>query len=205
MKAKTFKPKEKKCRYNLCGKTFVAVRQMQSVCSPICGIKKAQQAREALEKKEKRKAYLERKAKIKTRGDYIAYAQRDFNAYIRERDYGLPCICCNGLPHHGQLQLLSTLGGEWDAGHYRSRGAAPHLRFDERNVHAQLKRCNRYKDGNIVEYRIGLIKRIGLEAVEALECDQEPRKYTIDDLIALAKEYRKKRRELKKAREKNGN
>jgi hypothetical protein len=37
--------------------------------------------------------------------------------------------------------------------------------------------------------RLGLIARIGLEAVEALESDQEPRKYTIDDLKAIKTKY----------------
>jgi hypothetical protein len=43
-----------------------------------------------------------------------------------------------------------------------------------------------------VDYRIGLIERIGLPAVEALESDQEPRKYSIQDLKAIRDEYRAK-------------
>jgi hypothetical protein len=59
-----------------------------------------------------------------------------------------------------------------DAGHYRSsRAVLAHLRFNEDNCHAQSKKENRYNSGNAVDYRIGLIARIGLERVEALESD----------------------------------
>jgi hypothetical protein len=89
-------------------------------------------------------------------------------------------------------------GGAVDAGHYRSRGSAPHLRFDERNVHAQRKQCNRYDSGNVVGYRIGLIERIGLEAVEALECDQTSRDHSIEALKAIKAKYSALARELEK-------
>ena len=44
----------------------------------------------------------------------------------------------------------------------------------------------------------GLIDRIGLERVEALEADQTPRKWTIDELQAIKKKYQEKARELQK-------
>ena len=91
-------------------------------------------------------------------------------------------------------------GGAVDAGHYRSRGSAPHLRFNEDNVHAQRKQCNRYGSGNVVGYHLGLIERIGLVAVEALEADNAPRKYSADDLRAIKADYTRKARELEKAR-----
>lgn len=77
---------------------------------------------------------------------------------------------------------------------------APHLRFSEQNVHAQRKQCNRYGAGNVVGYRLGLIERIGLAAVEALEADNAPRKYTADDLRGIKAEYARKARELENAR-----
>ncbi|MNF08645.1 Bacteriophage Lambda NinG protein [compost metagenome] len=45
-------------------------------------------------------------------------------------------------------------------------------------------------------FRSGLVERIGLEAVEALEADHEPRKHTIEQLKAITAEYRAKLREL---------
>lgn len=125
--------------------------------------------------------------------DYLALAQKVFNAWVRERDKDQPCICCgrsktmvNGLRAHG-----------WDAGHYRSRGSAPHLRFHEDNCHRQLVYCNQYRSGNAVDYRLGLIERIGLERVEALEADQAARHYTDDDYIDIAATYRAKLKALK--------
>jgi len=129
-------------------------------------------------------------ASMKTTGTLIAEAQAAFNTYVRRRDQlaGHACIS-SGKP-------LDWSGNGVDAGHYRSRGSAPHLRFDERNCHAQSKQENRYASGNATGYRIGLIARIGIEAVEALECDQTPRKYTKEQLIALKREYAAKARAL---------
>jgi hypothetical protein len=131
----------------------------------------------------------QKRESLKSMGQLTAEAQTAFNQYIRARDYGKPCISSGAqMAWHGQGV---------DAGHYRSRGSAPHLRFDERNVHAQSKHDNRYLSGNVTGYRIGLIARIGLEAVEALECDQTPRKYSRDDLKAIKATYTAKTKALK--------
>lgn len=132
-----------------------------------------------------------RKEKLKTRSDYIKEAQVAFNAYIRLRDINMPCICC-GKPLGDE-----AIGGGYDCGHYRSVGSAPHLRFDERNAHAQRKQCNRYGAGRAVDYRIGLISRLGLSVVEALESDNQVAKLTIDELKAIKTTYVRKLKELK--------
>jgi len=140
-----------------------------------------------LDKRETRAKLIEKKG----RGYWIAAAQKEFNTFIRLRDQlaGHPCIS-SGRP-------LNWTGNAVDAGHYRSRGSAPHLRFDERNCHAQSKQENRYASGNVVDYRLGLIARIGLESVEVLEADQESRKWSIDDLKQIKATYAAKVRELK--------
>ncbi|MFP5499771.1 MAG: recombination protein NinG, partial [Gammaproteobacteria bacterium] len=94
---------------------------------------------------------------------------------------------------------LDWSGNAVDAGHYRSVGSAPHLRFDERNCHAQSKQDNRFLSGNAVDYRIGLIARIGQEAVDALEADQSVRKYTVEQIKGIKAYYRAKTRKLKRA------
>lgn len=167
---------------------------MAAVCSPICAISHAKQQREKCEKQRKTEENRKTKAKLEgliTRGQWITKAQQAFNAYIRARDAGKPCICC------GRTKDSNAIGGAWDAGHFRSRGSAPHLRFDERNVHAQLKYCNRYQAGNMAGYRLGLINRIGLSELEQLEADQTPRKYTLDELKAIRTEYQAKTKALK--------
>lgn len=188
------KPKVCKC----CKAMFTPQRPLAKVCSPYC-------ARKVVEQQNAKKAKLlesanrkETKAKLeklKTRSQWIKEAQVAFNAYIRARDAGKPCICC------GRVGSGMVRGGEIDAGHYRSRGSAPHLRFDERNVHAQLKQCNRYASGNVVGYRQGLIQRLGLEVLEALEADQTPRRHTIEDLKKIKATYAAKAKALLKEKE----
>jgi Bacteriophage Lambda NinG protein len=71
------------------------------------------------------------------------------------------------------------------------------LRFNEDNVHAQCKYCNNQLSGNAANYRIGLVKRIGLERVEALECDHKLNHYTKDDLRAIEATYKAKLKAIK--------
>ena len=49
-----------------------------------------------------------------------------------------------------------------------------------------------------MDYRIGLIARIGLAAVEALEADNTPRKWTREELIEIKQTYKAKRKELER-------
>lgn len=125
-----------------------------------------------------------------------AEAQVEFNKFIRTRDASLPCISCGRPPGD-----LSGLHAGRDAGHYRSTGAASHLRFDERNCHAQCVHCNQHLAGNVVAYRIGLVARIGVDAVEGLEADNEPIRWDRDTLRQIKTIYRAKARELKRNQE----
>lgn len=176
----------------VCKGKFTPSRQMQGVCESyacmmVHAMNAAKKSRESREKKARAEARSRREA-LKTRRDYIKEAQSAFNAYIRARDKGKPCICC-------QRPLVDAgIGGGYDCGHYRSVGSAPHLRFDERNAHGQTKQCNRYGSGRAVDYRIGLIQRIGLAEVEALEADQAVRKWTVEELIQIKKTYKEKAR-----------
>jgi hypothetical protein len=139
-----------------------------------------------------RKERQEGLQKLKTRSDWIKEVQRNFNAYIRARDKAAGHSCVSSG------RALDWSGNAVDAGHYRSVGSAPHLRFHEDNCHAQSKHDNQFKSGNAVDYRIRLIQRIGLERVEALEADNTPRHWTIADLVVLRDTYRAKLRELQK-------
>jgi hypothetical protein len=186
--------KDKTCK--VCRNPFWPRNSMVKVCGVDCALSLAKSERAKEEKRQQvleRKALRERKAKLLTRSDYIKAAQREFNAYIRARDAGKPCICC------GQPLSAGDVGGKFDCGHYRSVGSAPGLRFVETNAHGQRKQCNRWGAGRAVDYRLGLIARIGLEAVEALESDQAPRHYSVDDLKEIKRTFAAKRRELEKA------
>jgi len=87
--------------------------------------------------------------------DLIAKATKRFNKFIRERDKNLGCISCGGEVEN--------------AGHYYSAGKYPSLRFNEDNVHGQTIACNKWRHGNLIEYRKGLVKRIGEERVKKLD------------------------------------
>lgn len=176
--------KNKVCQ--MCGALFTPVRPMMVVCSPACAMKKVRQ-----EKVAERAKVRTRKEAIKTIPDLIKEAQREFNGYIRARDAAQTCICC------GRPLGDGPVGGAYDAGHYRSTGSASHLRFHPDNCHAQRKDCNRYGAGRAVDYRIGLIARIGAARVDALEASNQPHKWTREELIAIRDTYKKKLKEMK--------
>lgn len=180
--------KQKKCR--VCDEQFTPTNTLQRACSPACALNGAKAKREQQEAKEQRRALRLAKEKLKPRSQWMREAQTAYNAYIRERDKDLPCISCGDF-------TPMTRGGDYDCGHYRSVGANPELRFEELNTHKQCKQCNSHLSGNIVNYRIGLLMRIGEEKVRWLEGPHEPKKYTIEDLTAIKAEYRQKLKDLK--------
>ena len=185
----TVKPKTCPC----CKSAFTPVRALQKVCGRMCAL---EYTRQKNAKKAAKAAADERKATrvkldaLRTQPQLKALAQKAFNTFIRVRDSGKPCISCNA-PDTGSANSR-------DAGHYRSLGSAPHLRFDENNCHAQCKHCNQYLAGNVVEYRKGQIERIGLRALELLEADQTLRKYTKEGLQEITRYYNAEAKRLKK-------
>jgi hypothetical protein len=191
---KSIKAKQPKCKN--CKSVFTLSRPGQKVCGLDCAQALAVSARLKAERVEaKREAYVTRQKiqELKSIGTLKAEAQTAFNVFIRARDADLPCICCDKFPIQTGMR-----GGEYDAGHYRSRGSADHLRFNEDNVHKQLKNCNRYASGNITGYRQGLIKKIGLERLEALESNNKGIKWNKEMLIEIKKTYQAKLKELLK-------
>lgn len=183
-------PRPKKCSVKTCRASFVPKVSFQSWCSPDCAVVIARDKRE---KKRKSLASIERreikvrKEKLKSRADHLREAQAAFNEWVRLRDADRPCISC-GRHHEGQ----------YHAGHYRSVGANPELRFEPLNVWKQCAPCNTHLSGNLVNYRISLLQGIGAEKVEWLEGPHEPRKYTVEEIKTIKAEYRAKTRELKK-------
>ena len=166
----------------VCERVFVPDRMGQLVCRPACAMARVRQA-----KKAERESVKKRKEAIKSKADWAREAQTAFNAWIRARDEGLPCISC-GRHHQGQ----------WHAGHYLSTGARPELRYTESNVHRQCAPCNTHLSGNAVLYRIGLINRIGSDAVEWLEGPHPLPKWTPDELRAIRDTYRAKLKDIQK-------
>ena len=168
-----------------CRVMFAPARTSQTVCGEIeCAIAHGQSekgraiAGKALAEVGRRDIKV-RKEKLKSRADHLRETQTVFNEWIRLRDATLPCVSC-GRHHDGQ----------YHAGHYRTVGANPELRFEPLNVHKQCAPCNNHKSGDIVNYRIELVKRIGVDKVDWLEGPHSARKYTIDELKVMKAHYR---------------
>lgn len=226
LKASSGKPK--KCAVRTCRKPFVPKHQHEKWCSPACReelalthLRKQQEARAKAERKAAREAsalvkaaekherqkHREAKARLKRYSDHIAEAEKAVRDYRRTKLLldGYGCISCGRPQGEVQANIGWQIGGAWDAGHFLSKGARPNLRMVENNIWLQCKSCNagssKYVRKGVTvaaQYRENLITMIGLEAVEALEADHEPRKYTIDQLEAIKKEYRARTRKLKR-------
>ena len=169
------------------------VHQLRAFCSYECLSQFTKSECGAMVITKTRKAETrERKEKLLTRKDYLKLAQAAFNAYIRFRDRDQACISCDNWI------LANQPGGGWDAGHYRSTGSAQHLRVGglraALNCHKQCVKCNRFLNGNVAEYRKGLIRKIGQDLVDLIEQDQEQRNYSIEDLQRITQIYRKRKR-----------
>lgn len=192
-------PNKRKCKYKPCGKfghdyivtpkgayctfehAFADARLIQENA-----LREAEKSEKAKHAKQKREFYKNDKS---TR---TKEAQKAFNAYIRKRDKGQVCISCGNMPNFG-----AYVGGSGiHAGHYLSCGAHPELRFEPLNCHVQCVNCNMHNSGNAVNYRVGLIKKIGLDKVEWLEGPHEPKKYTCEELKEIELRYKQKLKEL---------
>ena len=161
----------KKCR--ICGERFTPqFTSFQKTCNETkCLVAWGKKERVRIQKSEVREAKRDRSY-------WMRRCQTEFNKYIRNRDSKDPCISCGR--HHA---------GQYHAGHYKTVGGHPALRFSEDNCHKQCSVCNNYKSGNLSEYRSNLLKKIGLERVEWLEGPHDPVKYTIEDLQEMLVKY----------------
>ena len=180
----------KACRTELPSKVDSDAWQANGFCDIDCMAKHGLvKAREQMERKrkaddlgiKKRNQSFKKKVADSDRSAWAKKAQAAFNSFIRMRDDLLPCISC-GRYHSGQ----------YHAGHYRSVGAAKQLRFNEINCHKQCAPCNNHKSGNITEYRINLIKKIGVESVELLENSNDVKRYSIDEYRDIEATYKAK-------------
>lgn len=193
------KPPRRKC--TVCREWFHPVRAEQYVCSYECacvhgkaandaakaGKQRKEKKRRLEEEKADRQRQAERRMAVKPLSYFIKQAQHAFNEFIRYRDRDLPCISC-GRHHDGQ----------YHAGHFRTTGASPELRFDEDNCHKQCSACNNHLSGNLTAYRPALIAKIGQARFDALMGPHALPKWTRDDYIRIRDEYRAKLRDLKK-------
>lgn len=200
------------CKNPDCGKKFKPEFPFQKGCCRDCMVvigmaavhkKREKEAAQVKKQKieqerEKRRALKARKEALKPRSNHVKQAQQWFNRFIRMRDAGCHCISCD-KPFQFSFYIRGQL---FDAGHYRSVGSCPELRFEELNVHLQCVHCNRDLSGNVVEYRKRLLIKIGEKNLEWLEGPHEAKHYTIDDLKEITARYKAKCKQLQIEREK---
>lgn len=179
-------PKPKNCKN--CGAEFNPFKSTERVCSLQCALAGAKVVVRGQNKAAVDKVMKELKVKFKTKhknlSEYEAEAKKEFQRWIRERDANLPCISCGS----------STSNPFWDGGHFKKAELFSGVIFNEDNCHKQCRKCNYFLNGNELAYRDGLIKKIGVERVEALETfanETRMYKYTREELIELKKKYSK--------------
>lgn len=188
-------PKPKLTRCKVCHERFRKVRSIQPTCDDFeCKVEYASRAAaKAAAKRVKavKKADAAQKQAMQPKKWWKAKAKKALHAFIRARDEGKNCISCEMI-----LVKLGRVGGDYDAGHFRSVGSAKHMEFVENNIHGQCKHCNDYLAGNHANYERGLIERFGQEYVDALYADNTTRHLGIDDYQAIEAEYKTKLKEL---------
>jgi hypothetical protein len=182
-----------KCK--VCKDLFTKTRPLQVVCSPQCGLTLASEKiakSKALVAKAEKKVIKAKLEGMKTRSQWIKECQVQVNKYVRLRDIkrGLGCVSC-GAPYR------EGYGGAFDAGHLRSVGSAPHLRFLTTQISLQCAKCNRWGGGRAFEFRAEMVRRNGQEWMDRLEGMNGRVDFTINYLKRLKAIMQKKIKRLK--------
>lgn len=170
----------------------------QKTCAqPSCAISYARRNPKVADKVNRAVNGLQRRARAKQKRDKLKSmetvtdclnaAQRQVNRYVvHVRDRDQPCISCG-----------TYSANKWDCGHFRTRKAASHLRFNMDNVFKQCSRpCNLDLSGNILNMERGMIARIGKERVEAIKNDNRIHKWTKEEAREVEAIYKAKLKEL---------
>lgn len=183
----TKKVKPRKCK--ICHASYTPRSAWQKVCGNVeCAIAWSALERKKIElaaAKKDRKETTEKKLALKGLSYWEGRTERACNALVRARDPDV-CISCG-----------TTQSPAFHAGHYKSVGSNSTLRFNLFNINKQCVQCNLHKGGNATNYRIGLIKKIGLEEVEKLEVWHPPQKMTIEYCQQLESEFKQQLKEIK--------
>lgn len=168
------------CDLDLPRDSFTSVRA--KYCIKCKRIRELEQAQVRKQRQIDRLKNRKPKTKVKVKRAKISVAelkkkaQRVFNAWIRQRDKDLPCLACR------------KKSDKMDASHYASQGSSGYLRYHPENVNNTCYSCNRFKHGNLISYREGLVDKIGEERVVWLEKNRKKiHKYTREQLNEIIK------------------
>ena len=180
-------PKCKKCKENFEPRFSTLERYCwKSDCKYIEAMDKLEKSKKKVSNEWHQKKKVIKKSLL-TNSDYLKLAQAVFNKFIRLRDQGLNCISCD------------KPAKKENAGHYFSSGGHGSVRFDEDNVHLQCEYCNTYLSGNLLNYQVGIERRIGGERLLQLhEKAHLTKRWSRDELESLIEKYKTKCKELTK-------
>ena len=171
-----------KCKY--CKEQFEKVAPKQRVCMSDECIKRFSKEVKDKEWAIKKKALKE---ELQTVPELIKIAQKYFNDFIRLRDKDTNCVSCD-----------KPLTKKHDAGHYFNTSYS-NVRFNEYNVHSQCVNCNKHKHGNLLEYQIGIEKRVGgIELFELYKQAHIKKTWSKEELKEIIDIYKKKKKNLQK-------
>lgn len=173
--------KDKSCKH--CGSKFTPYNTLQFLCGPKCAL--AYNSKKEIDKRVK----VMRKESVSI-PELKKIARFYFQQWVRLRDKDEPCISCK------------KVDAKWDAGHYEKAEIFTGLIFEPINCNKQCSYCNQHLSGNLIEYRKGMIDKYGEAAVESLESRANASreyKFTRQELIDIANEYKLKIKELKHA------
>ncbi len=151
------------------------------ICNRCKQLKQLKQLRDSQQRSiERLRNRKPKKATTVRLSDLKKTVQRVFNKWIRERDANEPCISCG-----------TKTATSWHAGHFWAMGSNGALRYNEDNCHKQCGSCNTFKSGNLLEYRIGLVKKIGEQRVAWLDQHRkEVKRWTREELNELLEKYK---------------
>lgn len=112
--------------------------------------------------------------------EYIRLRDADNNGYIR-------CISCGKV----------VFWKDADNGHFINRKHMS-LRFSETNCNAQCRACNRFDEGNMTGYNLGMIKKYGQQVVDLLIlAKNQANKISNTEYKILITHYKQKVKEIK--------
>ena len=171
-----------KCAF--CKKQFTQFNSTISVCGYQCAIEwgKLKPAKVNY-KRVNSQLKSEAKEKLETYSQKVNKVKVIFQKWIRERDKNEPCISCGTLT-----------ANEWHASHFKKAETYSGVIFNEINVWKSCKKCNIFLNGNELNYRERLVKKIGLDQVIALEelaNKTRTKKWTIEELQLIKNKYKK--------------
>jgi len=137
------------------------------------------------EKQAKDREQVDKAVKAKKERESLATLRNNVknicHQYIRLRDKCKPCVSC---------------GGEWteehQAGHWFKAELYSSIRYDERNIHNQCKKCNLFLNGNVERYTERVHLRIGKAGKAAIQkaaakYKQDAFKWERSRLVAIRK------------------